>query len=116
MSPESDDKMLDRILGQLAEMQRTINALAVDVATIKTGVEADGRSVDQLANDLRRGSDQTAADVRALGVRVQALELKSAEWTGAGGMAGKGVNWASSIVSALIVAAIVGGVTMLLRK
>lgn len=115
MSPESDDRQLDRILGQLTAMQGTINALAVDVAKIKTGVEADGRSVEQLATDLRRGSDQTAADVRALGVRVHELELKAANWTGAGSVAGKGAGWLSSIVSALIVAAIVGAVT-LLRK
>lgn len=115
MSPETDDRLLSRILGQLDAMQLTIGQLAIDVATIKTGVEAGDRSVEKLAEDLRRGSDQTAADVRALGVRVHELELKAANWTGAGSAVGKGAGWVSGIVSALIVAAVVGAIT-LLRK
>ncbi len=115
MGTEGDDRLLTRILGQLDAMQGTMNALAIDVATIKSGVESGDRSVEQLAENFRRSSDQTAAEMRALGVRVQALELQAATWGGAGGAAGKVGNWAASILSALLVAAIVGAIA-LLRK
>lgn len=100
MAPENDDRLLSRIFDQLTAIERTLEGMREDVTILKTE---------------RKVTETLANDVRALGERVRALELKSSEWGGAGGMVGKGAGWVSSIVSALIVAAVVGAIT-LLRK
>lgn len=95
-----EPQLLNHISAQLAAIEATLQALVVDVATLKAG---------------GKGYDSMAVDLREQGQRLSRLELQAASWGGGGGVAGKVGAWAAGIVASLLVIAVAGVVGYFVR-
>lgn len=98
---DADPQLLTHISAQLAAIEATLQALVVDVATLKAG----GKGYDSMATDLREQ-----------GQRLSKLELQAATWGGAAGAGGKVGAWVAGIIASLLVIAIAGTVGYFLRR
>ena len=84
----ADLELLPRVFDQLAGIEKSLGAIAVDVATLK----ADSKTNSAIAIEVK---DQA--------LRLTKLEIAAAGWAGAAGASGAVGKWVAGILAGFIV-------------